>query len=516
MPWKLGDVVNSGPTVVSRPVERYDFIYGDVSYAQYYDTYRSRRQVVYVGANDGILHAFNAGVPLQTTDNPYIPMELDPAGFDLGEELWGYIPRNLLPHLRWLKDPTYGACHVYYVDLKTYITDAQIFDSSAVHPGGWATILIGGMRLGGTPIETDTLPGGTQDTCRSAYFAIDVTDPVNPEILWEFTDPYLRYTVCYPTVVKVADEWYLAFGSGPMTCGGDCSQTARLYILNLRSGHIERVFNIPDPQSYITNIFAADWGIDYNVDRIYFGDAYFDGEYWGGKVYRILTHDRPDPNVWTMDMVMDLGRPITGEGSIATDEYNHLWVYFGTGKFLSEVDEVDTTIEVYVGFRDDTTHSTDPMDLLDVTNIYVDTFGVVQPGDLAFDSLVSMVDANLGWYREFPTPGEKNFTTSLVMGGAVLFTTFVPVGDICSFGGEGNLYALYYRTGTAYSTPFLGDTLGQNRIAVSLGPGMPSEPSLYVDADQTKVFIQVGGGIVSPETGIPGLPRSGVILWKGR
>jgi type IV pilus assembly protein PilY1 len=102
------------------------------------------------------------------------------------------------------------------------------------------------------------------------------------------------------------------------------------------------------------------------------------------------------------------------------------------------------------------------------------------------------------------------------MGGAVLYTTFTPSSRICSYGGYGTLYALYYLTGTAYTDPFLGATGNTNNISVLLGYGMPSEPSLYVTADQTKVFIQVGGVIVSPETGIPGLPRSGVILWKGR
>ncbi len=513
MTWKLGDIINSGATLISAPIERYDFIYGDMEYAQYFDQYRNRRQVVYVGANDGMLHAFNAGIAVRNADNPITPLELNPAGYDLGEELWAYIPYNLLPHLRWLKDPTYGECHVYYVDLKPYITDAQIFSDDVVHPNGWGTVLIGGMRLGGAEITND------MDTCRSAYFALDITDPLDPEPIWEFSDSTLRYTLCYSTVLKVQDRWFLAFGSGPMSCGGDCPQLGKIYILDLRDGTLLRTFDVQDPQSFITNIFACDWGIDYNVDRIYFGDCHWGGpvtKKWEGKAYHILTHDETDPALWTMDMIMDMGQPITSEGSVATDEYNHLWVYFGTGRLYSDIDEIDPTLHSYVGFRDDTTHTTDPALLYDVTNVQVDTFGVVQPGDLPFDSLETLVGNRLGWYRQFDQPGERNLTSSLVLGGAVLFTTFVPSGDICEYGGSGNLYALFYKTGTAYTNPFLGDTLGNNRIKVSVGSGFPSEPALYVSADQTKVFIQVGGGIVSPETGIPGLPRSGVILWKGR
>uniref|UniRef100_A0A7C4THX6 PilY1 beta-propeller domain-containing protein n=1 Tax=candidate division WOR-3 bacterium TaxID=2052148 RepID=A0A7C4THX6_UNCW3 len=517
-PWKLGDIVNSGPSMIGRPIERYDFIYGDVSYAKYYDHYRDRRQVVYVGANDGMLHAFNSGRPV-TQETPMEPIYLDPLGYDLGRELWAYIPRNVLPHLRWLKDKTYGECHIYYVDLKPYITDARIFTAESldgIHIGGWGTLLIGGLRMGGATIRNEV------DTCRSSYFLIDITDPLNPKHLWEFTDPNLAYTVCYPTVVKVKNSWFLVFGSGPMTCGGDCSQTGRIYVLDLKTGNKLHEFILPDPRSFVTNIFACDWGIDYSVDRIYFGDCWYKSTNptgWCGKVYRILTNDDSIPSNWTLNMVMDMGlyHPVTAEGSVATDEYDHLWVYFGTGRLFSDNDELDVNPQLYVGFRDDTVHTTNPLQLYNATNVKVDTSGwvVLETGSIvSFDSLVILVNNQLGWYRQFPTPGERNLTTSLVLGGAVLFTTYCPTGDICTYGGVGNLYALYYKTGTAYTVPFLGDTLGYNRISLFLGSGIPSEPAMYVSAEQSRVFIQVGGGIVSPETGIPGLPRRGVILWK--
>ncbi|UCG30379.1 MAG: hypothetical protein JSV53_00460 [candidate division WOR-3 bacterium] len=514
--WKLGDVINSGPGLVGRPIERYDFIYGDASYAQYYNQYRGRRQVVYVGSNDGMLHCFNAGI-VEAGDDATAPMSLDPAGYALGEELWAYIPYNLLPHLRWLKSLRYRHCHTYYVDLRAYVTDAQIFDSSnSKYPGGWGTLLIGGMRLGGFPITTQN------DTCSSAYFAIDVTDPVNPEPLWEFTAPGLGLTACYSTAVKVDSTWYLVFGSGPQSCSGESAQNARIFIVDLLTGALLRTIVVPDAGSFITNIFACDWGIDYTVDRLYFGDAFFVGpptRAWRGRLYRILTNDNPDPNTWTLSMVMDVQRPVTAEGSVSTDEYNHLWVYFGTGRLFSEFDIADTTTQqLYVGFRDDTVHTTDPFQLYNVTDVNIDTLGNVILGGgsvITFDSLKTLVNEELGWYRWLPA-GERTLTATLVMGGAVLFTTFSPTEDICSYGGTAKLYALYYRTGTAYEEPFLGATGNINNISLDLGSGMPSEPALYVTADQTKVFIQVGGVIVSPETGIPGLPRGGVILWKGR
>jgi type IV pilus assembly protein PilY1 len=513
--WKLSDIINSGAVSIQGAIERYDFVYGDQSYIQYYDMCENRRQAVYVGANDGMLHCFNGGFPTELTGNAYIPMMLDPgAPYTLGQEMWAHIPHNTLPHLKWLKELSY--CHVYYCDLKVYATDAQIFANDAQHPNGWGTILVGGMRLGGMPIVNGV------DTCRSSYYALDVTDPVNPVPLWEFTSDYLGLTVCYSCVIKVDSSWFLVFGSGPETCSGETVENARVYVLDLATGDSVYSWVVPDAGSFVTNIFGADWGMDYTVDRIYFGTCERDNSLpgdWGGKVYRIETHDDTDPSTWTMSMVFDMERPVTAEGSISTDDYNHLWVYFGSGRFFSELDEIDFTVQRYIGIREDTTRATTVAGLLDVTDVEVDTLDVVHTpwGTTTFDALVDTVNEIGGWYRDLEGQGERTLTTSLVFGGAVLFTSFLPSGGVCSYGGAGNLYALYYRTGTAFTSAFLkSDTSVYHPISVDLGQGMPSEPALYVSADQTKVFIQAGGGIVSPETGIPGLPRSGVIIWKGR
>ncbi len=518
--WKLGDIINSNAVAVQGAIERYDFIYGDNSYFDYYEGYKDRKQVVYTGANDGMFHCFNAGKLIDMSMmSPMTPIKYVPDGDSLGAELWAYIPYNLIPHLKWLKELAY--CHVYYNDMKTYVTDAQIFPSDppgGLHPNGWGTILVGGMRLGGMPIDNDI------DTRTSAYFAIDVTDPENPVPMWEFTHPDLALTTCYSVVVKVDSTWFLVFGSGPVTCSGESNQRAKIFVLDLKTGTWLRDFTIAEDASFITNIFGVDWGLDYIVDRIYCGTCHEDGSLpgdWGGKIYEILTHDKIDPNAWTMTELFDMERPITGEGSVTTDDYNHLWVYFGSGRFFSDIDEADMTYHRYIGMRVDSTwHAATVADLYDVTNVWIDTLQQVHgaPGITAFDDLIDSVNVATGWWREFDEEGERIIATSLVFGGAVLFTAFVPTGDICSYGGEGNLWALFYRTGTAYIQPFLTpDSLDiRHPEKISLGPGMPSEPSLYVSADQTKVFIQAGGGIVSPETGIPGLPESGVIIWKGR
>ncbi len=119
--WKLGDSIHSTPTIVAAPRARYDLIYGDSTYNAFYQQYRSRRQVLYIGANDGILHAFNAGF-YHKGDNPATATVVEHGWFTntptdnsssvkLGDELWGFVPHQLLPQLQWLaQGPTIHMC----------------------------------------------------------------------------------------------------------------------------------------------------------------------------------------------------------------------------------------------------------------------------------------------------------------------------------------------------------------------------------------------------------------------
>lgn len=519
--WKLGDIINSSATVVGRPMERYDYLYGDVTYQEFWNAESLRRPVVYVGANDGMLHAFNAGYYRDIHDpDPFKIGYQDPLGaYSLGQELWAYIPYNLLAHLKWLQNPNY--CHVYYVDLTPYPTDVHIFTPDLVHPQGWGTVLTLGMRLGGGEIRTEN------DTLNSAYCLIDISDPLHPNPMWEFTHPNLKYTLTYPTAIKVKDSnterWFMILTSGPITCAGESNQNARIYVLDLATGAIERIFVVPDANSFVANIFGIDWDQNYSVDLIYFADCFRDNTApggWGGKIYRIKTRGSIDPNDWVLSAVtQNLKRPMIAEGTVTVDEFNRLWIYFGSGRFFSDVDEADTTTtQLFVGIKEDTVSTFSLASMYNVTNVWIDTSGNAHIGGTIkpFEEFMDDVYARDGWYRYLTNHGERCLTPVLVFGGAVLFTTFLPTGDICSYGGYGNLYAMFYRTGTAHPESYLGDTLGAHRLYTSIGPGMPSEPALYVTADQTKVFIQTYGGIVQQETGLPTAIKPGVILWKGR
>jgi type IV pilus assembly protein PilY1 len=221
----MGDVVHSTPTLVGVPSEDYDLIYKDTEYQAFFVKYKNRRNVIYVGGNDGMLHAYNAGFFNKTTKGFDLknPNGSEPQ-YPLGTELWAYIPYNLLPHLYWLTDPNYT--HIPYIDLKPKVFDAKIFTADADHPYGWGTVLVVGMRFGGGKIKTDMdhdgIPesaGGDTDMT-SAYMVLDITNPEKePRVLAEITFDDLGYTTSYPGVVVMdpkdtatANDWYLVLG----------------------------------------------------------------------------------------------------------------------------------------------------------------------------------------------------------------------------------------------------------------------------------------------------------------
>lgn len=284
---RLGDIVNSTPTVVTGPAEGFNLLYRDLSYASFLEKYQDRRNMLYVGANDGMLHAFNAGFfkpeTMEFSVNGTKVDGITPATpHPLGSEMWAYVPMNLQPHLQWLQDP--GYTHVYYMDLKPRILDAKIFSPGVDpvtlidHPEGWGTIMVAGMRFGSGKITIDTgangflpAPNNTDDLTRSsAYVIMDITDPeLEPSLLAEIQLPDQSLTSVYPAAMTFKDKkpyycpdsggsyyssdtdcdssctlacttnasdnkWYLIFGSGPeIISTGNTLSSAKLYILDL-------------------------------------------------------------------------------------------------------------------------------------------------------------------------------------------------------------------------------------------------------------------------------------------
>ncbi len=253
--WRLGDVIHSTPMVVAAPAEAYNLINHDLSYAVFSAKWKNRRQMIYYGANDGMLHAVNGG--FYDVANRAFSLGFndkgtpDPSddvytttGPSLGNERWAYVPYNILPHLKSLTQTDYVDKHKYFVDLRPRIFDAQIFDPDVDHPYGWGTILVGGMRFGGAPVAAAELPfpedssvtknpGTDKRIFTSSYFILDITNPeVAPTLLGETTmtssagtDMGYATTISTMAIMKdfsdadlyghIDSDWYLVLGSGP-------------------------------------------------------------------------------------------------------------------------------------------------------------------------------------------------------------------------------------------------------------------------------------------------------------
>jgi Tfp pilus tip-associated adhesin PilY1 len=378
--WRLGDIISSTPKLQSTiRLNSYNLTapygYGDTSYGLFVkSTEYGKRGLAYVGANDGMLHAFKLGILDVSGQTKTRKAHLINEGSgSLGDEMWTFIPKGVLPYLKYYSEPKYD--HLYYVDNTVSIVDASINYTSS-DPGyfpdcssskywncekrtqyvasstsidttntSWRTILIGGMGLGGASrfwgdtcsTATDCVKSPLATVGISSYFALDVTDQTSPTLKWEFSDPDLGYTTTGPAIVRVGAKgkngrWFAVFGSGPTgpidTVNhqflGASDKTLKLYILDLNASppFIKGTApNTPSNANYwvidtgIANAFAgslANAVID--TDR---GDTSSTGHYSDDAVY--VGYVKKANTTWTSGGV---GRIFTKE---STDPAEWAW-----------------------------------------------------------------------------------------------------------------------------------------------------------------------------------------------
>jgi len=272
--WKLGDIISSTPRIQSTFRQNSYSVaspagYDDASYFTFTKTDNyAHRGMVYVGANDGMLHAFKLGKLAITGTGISSDVKAVLSGNNLGEEQWAYIPRNALPYLKYFTEKdTYK--HLYYVDGPTVLSDVSIGscgesdyancvkDASAETT--WKSVLIGSMGLGGasslkaagscvdgadgtcvkTPIYDPADASNSTGLGYSSYFALDITGQyfdastgalVNqPTLKWEFSHPELGYATSGAAIVRISakdpvthvpdrsknGKWFAVVASGP-------------------------------------------------------------------------------------------------------------------------------------------------------------------------------------------------------------------------------------------------------------------------------------------------------------
>ena len=546
--WKLGDIISSTPVPQSAvSLGSYHLIpprgYADESYKKFVGSQAYQgRGTVYVGANDGMLHAFNLGTlklrPESGEDNWPATKKAVLSGVGIGKENWAYIPKNVLPYLRYLKEPLYP--HLYYVDGSSTIADVSIGDPASCEQNSywncakdnasgnnWRTVLISGMGLGGASREPGDCVDGAAGTCvkspltgagLSSYFALDVTGQTSggtatpPRLLWEFSHDKLGYATSGAAIVKINatsggnpasgdstknGRWFAVFASGPTgpidpaSCQflGKSDQNLKLFIVDLNASEplVERG-NYWIIDTGIANAFGGSMsraGIDtdkwnsaapghYQDDALYLGyTRQADDGSWTGGVLRLLTDENLDPGQWKTSKVIDNIGPVTGSVSKLQDRKNHkLWLYFGTGRFLHNQDDLTTTRAIF-GVNDPCYTQDDALD------------GQCSASALRLSNLTDMTDNpeaeaasdSRGWWigldKAAGSLGSERFTTNpaSLTSGAVFFTTFKPPSDVC-LQGESYLWGVKYDTGGSVAASLQGKAL------VPLSNGSSAEFSL--------------------------------------
>ena len=332
--WKLGDINHSSPKALLPPTGIGSLM--GTGYDAFKQANALRRKLILAGANDGMLHAF------------------DPVTMD---EVWAFIPNNLLYKLKSMRvtDPDCGVYlyHHIFVDGTATIKDVYF-------GGAWHTVLVTGQGPGW---------GKNHDWY---YFAVDITDPVAPQPLWEVTDPFMGETWSVPAVVKIAspNKWVALFGSGYDNDGDPSTNIGHyFYCVDIETGAILNSFEIAaQPKSKepvspfgIQNTLpgsceTADIDKDGIADAAYFGDLI-------GRVWKIdLT---ADVSSWTPTVIYSDPNlyPIITKPAVYVDASasNKVHVYVGTGgddraptngyySFVALIDGTSgATVEWYLG-----------------------------------------------------------------------------------------------------------------------------------------------------------------------
>lgn len=447
----LGDIVNSDPWFVGNQNYGYTKLPGDegTSYFTFRTStaYTDRTDILYVGANDGMLHAFDAG----KRDTTLLPQLRG------GDELFAYVPNIAFDALSDLTSPSYS--HKYYVDGPVRATDAYLdLDGDTVYE--WETILVGGLGAGG-----------------KGLYALRVTDPDNfsaSDVLWEITPATTGYSEIghvydQPFIVRMEDgSWAAVFGNGYDGASGK----AVLYIADLHDGGLIKAIDVGGTLNGMSGVSPIDFAggtSDGIVDAIYAGDL--NGNVWKFDVADALvskwvsaySHNVsgtkvPDPMFSAVGPGSNV-QPITSRLEVgpatATAAIDDVMVYFGTGQYFETGDNIvpgSPNVETFYGIIDNGTRvtTTDRSDLVEQTIILeTNTSGYEVR---ALSSNLVDYSTKFGWYLDLESPvdgaqGERVVERAQLIPGKLVFVTLIPNLDACQFGGDSWLMIVNPETG---------------------------------------------------------------------
>ncbi len=558
--WRLGDIVNSTPIVVGPASENYHVIYDDQDYVAFIKYAKERETVVYVGANDGMMHAFTHYVSkMDGNENIYyepLPSTSDP----VGEELWAYIPQSVLPHLKWTASVDYT--HTYYVNSEPRVFDAKILPDDMYYSDGdtnpnYGTFMVFGLNMGGKNISVyEDFGSGTPTERQFAptYVMMDITDPRKPRLVWERSYSGLGMSCSVPAPVRVGSldgndsKWFLVFGSGPSDYDYVSDQPGRIFVVDMLTGEPYGMSPTEDwrwqtaNNSYFNAPLALDVHQSNNVDGVYLAENYFKTQ-WLSDLHKIVipctqclwsekadgsTYQRDelkydaDPYNWMLTKLFEPQGPVSAKLNAAVDFSGNVMLFFGTGRFYAEADKIDVQQQYLYAIKDpfynETKYKSDyyhkfgayktllHSELLNSGTITVTEDGTVSgyTGQTDFWDFVRAVRADEdGWYVPLllngTSPSERIISQTAVFGGLYLTPTFTPQSDICSMGGETTFLAGYFETGTAYKKPCLTTATGNPSAPIPI-----RMPTSFVGMPPSKLVIHTGqekGTVVTIQLG---------------
>ncbi|MCF8030670.1 MAG: hypothetical protein K9K39_07225 [Desulfohalobiaceae bacterium] len=515
--WKLGDIVHSTPETVTYPDEGYS--------------------LVFTGANDGMLHAFRLG-KLKRQKDDLQPTKLcnddNDCGTDkLGREEWAFIPKNAMPYLRYMAFPSYS--HINSVDLKPYVIHKK---------GSNQKILIGGMRFGGAcgadakkfdavhpPPDTCTNRGGSDCTGRSAYFALDVSDPQNPEYLWSFSPSNLGFSYSGPAYIhrkNSNDNWkhYVMFASGPTSYDGYSAQPLTLFIRDLMDGTKVRTETTQKKNAFGGRLFTDGLDVDgdYQTDYVLMGYTEKSSESTtaAGGVMKIWTGATsggdPYPDGWDYDNYLNLEDTSVVSRVVPMRCFGQWYIYFGTGRYFHATDN-DMDVNFLYGLPFTCNPETNDCDTgsinsahnsedMNCTDIYQEGSN---PNQAGWKRKLKEGSGDYMMERNYADPSATEFNV-------VFFNPAMPTANPCEFGGKSRSFALNCVTGWGLMNDDCSDKYTVSaetfKYLVQLSGG---DIKQYSSEDFASEGVSTTTpGVPSEEGGIPmtGSSTSGdILLW---
>lgn len=437
----MGDALDSTPIFVGNEngVDYEDPNFGSVGVTgTFKDAQKNRVGTVYIGTNDGMLHAFDAST--DANGNPTATS---------GEERWAYIPSMVIPNLYKLADKNYATQHANFVNGDAIRGSICYSNCSVSGAGGaaWKTILVGSLNGGGR-----------------GYYALDVTNPVTPTLLWEFTpaeDDDLGLSFGNPQITKKADgTWVVLLTSGyNNTTGSIAANRGKgfLYVLNANTGAVISKYNTgvgdPTTPSGLAKIsaYVNNPRVNNTVTYVYGGDLL--GNVWRFDINSVASATNPFKFAVLKDnQSTPQPQPITVRPTL-TEVSGKRLIVIGTGKYLEIPDLTNTQKQSVYAISDDSSVTT-TLDNPRASGSIMVNQTLVNGGATRSVSAPTTVNyaTQRGWYIDFPDSGERqNIPSQFVNNSTLLLPTIVPSNTVCSPGGYGWLNFLDIKTGSSLS-----------------------------------------------------------------